>query len=183
MKHLIRILTALFLLGSLLTAQDKDYSGEPGYLDFGGFEEFNDRETVTEVVIEENLLRMVSKLAGKDDPELKELLSGLKLIRVNTFGLTDDDGKTLENRIEKLNKNLMNKKWDRIVRTKDRGELANVYIKSDSKDNIIGLVVMALDPNGEAAFVNIVGKIDLETIGRLSDKFEIPSLEKVNVHD
>ena len=183
MKHLIKIFAALFLLVNLATAQEKNYSNEPGYLDFGSFEQFEDNEQVTEVVIEENLLRMVSKLAGNEDPGLKELLSGLKLIRVNTFGLTNADGKSLENRIEKLNKNLMNSKWDRIVRTKDRGEMANVYIKTDGNDNIVGLVVMALDPNGEAAFVNIVGRIDLETIGRLSDKFDIPSLDKVNVHD
>lgn len=180
MKHLIKILAALFLLSNFTFGQDYDYSNEPGYLDFGSFDQFDESEQVTEVVIEENLLRMVSKLASREDPELKELLSGLKLIRVHTFGLTEADGKPLANRIEKLNKNLMDKKWDRIVRTKDRGEIANIYIKTEADDNIVGLVVMSLDPNGEAAFVNIVGKINLETIGRLSDKFDIPSLDSVH---
>ena len=35
----------------------------------------------------------------------------------------------------------------------------------------------------KAGFVNIVGNIDLETIGELSDKFDIPSISDLNEHE
>jgi hypothetical protein len=46
-----------------------------------------------------------------------------------------------------------------------------------------GLVVLALDKPGEAAFVNIVGDINLETIGKLTNRFNIPALDKVDERD
>ena len=37
----------------------------------------------------------------------------------------------------------------------------------------------SLEKSGEAAFVNIVGTIDLKTIGKLGKKFDIPQLEGI----
>ena len=39
---------------------------------------------------------------------------------------------------------------------------------------------MAIDGSGEAVFVNIVGDINLETIGKLGAKFDIPALDQIN---
>ena len=61
-------------------------------------------------------------------------------------------------------------------------EAANVYIKLNSKKQIIGLVVTSLESGGDAAFVNIVGTIDLATIGKLGKKFNIPHLEGLKHH-
>ena len=78
-----------------------------------------------------------------------------------------------------LRKEVEKKGWDRIVRMKDRDEAADVYIKTEN-DGIIGLLVTAFNEDDEAAFVNIVGDINLETIGKLGDKFDIPSLDSIN---
>ncbi len=48
---------------------------------------------------------------------------------------------------------------------------------------IIGLAVTTLEADGEAAFVNIVGTIELATIGKLGNKFNIPHLEGVGNHN
>ena len=58
--------------------------------------------------------------------------------------------------------------------------MANVYIKLNNDKKIIGLAVTNFEKGGEAAFVNIVGNIDLSTIGKLGKKFGIPHLEGVN---
>lgn len=179
MKTLKYAMLMLLLFGVTITAQKNDYSGYPGYINFGNFESLEKGEEVTEVIIEEHLLKMVAKLTKSREPELSDMIADLKLIRVNTFEVTDNTYDKLGQRVANVDKELMGRNWDRIVKVKSRDELANVYIKTEGEDNIVGLVVTSVDKFGEAAFVNIVGTINLETIGRLGEKFDIPTLDKV----
>ncbi|MCF6269938.1 MAG: DUF4252 domain-containing protein [Melioribacteraceae bacterium] len=79
-----------------------------------------------------------------------------------------------------IDEKLMNTGWDRIVKTRSRDEVVNVFILTSNEENIDGLVVTTVEKGGEAAFINIVGNINLETIGELSDKFDIPSISDLN---
>ena len=174
--------TSLFALLMSVTsfAQRGDYSKEPGYVDFGSFESLDKSEAVTEVIIEEKLLRMVSKMAKNEDEELSDLIGGLKLIRVHSFEVTETNISSVKSRIKRIDKDLMDQNWDRIVRVKSPEESANIYIKTVGDDKIAGLVVAAIDEDDQATFVNIIGDINLETIGKLSDKFDIPNLKDIN---
>ncbi|MCF8242850.1 MAG: DUF4252 domain-containing protein [Melioribacteraceae bacterium] len=180
MKNLIKLSVIMLMLTAVLYAQKKDYSGEPGFIEFGDLTSLETTEMVTEVILEEHLLKMVSKLTTSEDMELSELIGGLKLIRVNAFEVNEENASKISDKVKEVDSKLMARNWDRIVRTRSNNESANVYIKTGADDSIVGLVVTAFDSNGEAAFVNIVGKIDLEAIGKLSQKFDIPSLQKVN---
>lgn len=179
MKTLISTITLLLFLASInLFAQEQDYSKEPGYINFGDLVSLEDGEEVTEILIEEKLLRLVSKFTN-DDEDLSKLIGGLKLIKVNTFEVTPSNANQLLKRADALDKELMNKKWDRIVKTKSKGEVSNIYLKTGKNDEFVGLTVVSIESEGEAAFVNIVGRIDLETIGKLGDKFDIPALDDI----
>jgi Domain of unknown function (DUF4252) len=183
MKNLLKILPVLILFFSInLLAQEKnDYSNDPGYVDFGNLTKFQNDSDVTEVLVESNLLRMVANATKSSDTALYDLLSGLKLVKVNSFKSLDADRDELTQKMESINKNLVSKNWDRIVHVKSGGEYTNVFIKSSSSDNnIYGLVVTTYQKDGEASFVNIVGKINLESIGRLGAKFDIPSLDHIH---
>ena len=57
--------------------------------------------------------------------------------------------------------------------------MANVYVKNGSADDFVGLVIVGMDKNGKATLVNIVGKIDLATIGKLSEQFDFPNIDKM----
>ena len=181
MKHLTKQLAFLFFVTvSGVLAQDEAVKSSPGYVDFGNLAQFENSEMVAEVVLGENLLKVVSKFTQSDEPELSALVGGLKLIKVNAFEVNADNRDKIKNKINAIDKQLIGKNWDRIVRVRDREETAYVYIKTTDKGDIEGLVVLAIDEKGEAAFVNIVGKINLEAIGKLGDKFDIPSLDKIN---
>jgi Domain of unknown function (DUF4252) len=173
----IKSLTILFIIifCSALFAQKENLSNEPGYVDFGDLGSFEKGNDVTEVNLNSKILKMVSKLSDNKDPDLAKMLHGLKLIKVNVFHTDEKDIPQVKDKIISLDRKLGSDGWDRIVRSRDHGELVNVYIKSNDK-NIDGLVVTNLDHSGEAAFVNIVGPIDMELIGRLGEKFDIPSL-------
>lgn len=182
MKKLINLFAALFLMTlSVVQAQQTDYSKEPGFVDFGDISAFENEEEFVEVIINERLLRMVSKLSKGEDKELAELISGLKLIKVNAITVNKENKKLVDEKIKSVEKQLKSKNWERIVTAKSKGDKALVYIKADSDDNVVGLAVTAYEEDGTVAFVNVVGKIDLESIGRLSEKFDIPSLD--DIHD
>jgi len=180
MKTLINLFALVFFVAAVnVTAQEEtDYSIYPGFANFGDLSALEDGEMVTEILIEEKLLKMVSKFT-KDDPELSDLIGGLKLIKVNTFEVTPNNEAELMNRAKSIDKDLMKNNWDRIVKTKSKGEVANVYIKTAGDDEFVGITVVAIDEGGEAAFVNIVGTINMETLGKLGQKFDIPGLDSV----
>ena len=181
MKTLTK-LAVLFVifLSTAVIAQKKDYSDEPGYVNFGNLANFETEEMVTEVILEDHLLRMVSKITKHEDEDLSKLIGGLKLIRVNAFEVNTKNESELFDKVKSVDKDLMGEGWDRIVKSRSKSESAYVYIKTDRSDNIYGLVVMAIDGSGEAVFVNIVGDINLETIGKLGAKFDIPALDQIN---
>lgn len=182
MKSKILLSIALMLFATLTFGQKNDYSKYKGYVDFGDLEKFETNEEVVEVIIEEHLLRMVSKMAGKNEPELSSVLDGIKLIKVHTFGISDENYEQLANIVRDVDKRLMHDGWDRIVKTRSKKEVVNVFILTSNEENIDGLVVTSVEKGREAVFVNIVGDIDLETIGELSDKFDIPSISDLNEH-
>jgi len=175
----IKYLLIILLAPVFLYAQEKDYSGEPGYVDFGDLAQFEKDDNITEVYLDESILKMVSKMSKEKDKEAAELIAGLKLIKVNVFQVDQKNEKSVQNKITEIDKKLISANWNRIVKTKQKGELANVYIKQDANGKITGLVVTTLEDKGEAAFINIVGPIDIEQIGKLSDKFNLPSLDDV----
>ncbi|MGE5465522.1 MAG: DUF4252 domain-containing protein [Syntrophothermus sp.] len=160
-------------------AQYGDYKKEPGYIEFGDLTSFESGEKVTEVMLDERLLKLAAGFTHKEDPQLQTLLSGLKLVKVNTFEVSDKNEDGLLNKMKSIDNELTNKKWDRIVKTRDKKENTNVYIKTNSDNTVVGLVVTTFQRNGEAAFINIVGNIDLESISKLSNNFNIPSLDSI----
>lgn len=183
MKRILYIIPVIFLFAAItISAQDKeDYSKDPGYVDFGSLTPFMNNDNMTEVNIESYLLKMVSNMTAKEDPELSSLLKGLKLVKVYSFKVDGKNSREISNKIDQIDKGLSNKDWNRIVKVKSKDENTNVYIRTTpDQSNIVGLVVTSLQKDGEAAFVNIVGKIDMDALGRLGNKFDIPSLEKIH---
>ena len=186
-------LMGLFLTIILFTAvtafpQDKtDYSKFPGYVDFGSLSKFMSGDNVTEINLDANLLKMLSKMGGEDNKDFTSVVSGLKLIRVNSFGLDATNEKEIQDKITSIDQSLMSKNWQRIVKVKDHGEYTNVYVlPSSDYENFLGLCVTSIDSHGkkakgipEATFVNIVGNINMSQLGKLGDKFNIHALEQM----
>lgn len=180
MKKLISLfIFCAAVLFSNSFAQNTDYKKEPGYIEFGDLSSLETGDKVTEVLLDERLLKLAAGVSKKDNQDLKNLLSGLKLIKVNSFGVSSKNESRIITRMNTIDADLTGKNWDRIVKTRENGAITNVYIKTTGGNNIVGLVVTTLSAKDEASFINIVGKIDLETISNLSDNFNIPSLDSL----
>lgn len=182
MKTIISGAILSAILAFALFAQTEDVTKEPGYVDFGNFTEFEKSTGVTEVLIEEDLLSALAQISDDEDPNIMSVLEGLKLVKAFVFEVDEQNKDKLLSRINSIDSKLSGTDWKRIVKTRKESEAANVYIKLNGKKQIIGLTVTSLESDGEAAFVNIVGTIDLATIGKLGKQFNIPHLEGIKHH-
>ena len=180
MKNLKIVFTLIFFVFAVQSfSQTGDVTKEPGYVDFGDLTAFEKSTGVTEVILEEDLLSVLASISDEKDPNIMSILSGLKLVRATVFEVSDENKGELKRRVNDIDSKLSNTDWKRIVRTRSESEIANVYIKLENNKKIVGLVVTSFESGNEAAFVNIVGKIDLATIGKLGKKFNIPTLDNV----
>ncbi len=180
-KLKIIIATVAFLSINVLS-QSTDVTKEPGYVDFGDFTAFENSTKVTEVILDEDLLSVLAAMSDENDPNIMSILNGIKLVKANVYEISEDNKDELKKRIDEVDSKLSSTGWKRIIRTRGEDEIANVYIKLNNDKKIVGLAVTNFEKDGEAAFVNIVGNIDLATIGKLGKKFGIPHLGEVN-HD
>ncbi len=181
MKNLIKIFLAVFIFSaSIVIAQnDEDYSKYPGYFDFGNLSHFIKGDNVTEVNIDSHLLSMMNGLADSNSNDLSQMVQGLKLIKVYSFDVKTNEKKELLGKMNEMDVNLTSKNWDRIVKMKEPGEYTFVYVKSSpNSKEFSGLVVSTLEKTGKATFVNIVGNINMNALGKLSHKFNFPSLDE-----
>ena len=158
----------------------EDYSKEPGYVDFQGLGMFGEEDAVVEVYLHDALLHMVAQMSNFADPELSEMLAKLKLIRVQKFRLEEPELEQVEEKIAALSGKLESKGWMRAVRVREETDNVYVYFKFGG-EKVQGITVMAVEGGETAAFVNIVGEIDPEQIGRLGRKFDIDELHDIHL--
>jgi len=181
MKTLKIFLTVLFIFAiNLVNAQSSkyNYSSEPGFFDFGDLSKLQSGQQSTEVLLPESMIQSIAEMS-EDDQEVKALLNGIKFIRVNSFGITDQNTKVIDNKFKEFDKELLNKNWERMISTSDKKGGVNIYVKNPSKEGINGLVILAKRKNGEATFVNIVGKLDLKSLSQIGGKFNIPNMNNI----
>jgi hypothetical protein len=183
MKKLISILTILLI--GLLTINvyaddEKAIRKHPGYVNFDDIDIPGDAEETVEVYIKGPLLKLVASVTEHEDPALSKMLARLLMVRVNTFSIDSKLAKELKPKVKNIEKQLQKQNWEKIVRVKERDDLVNIYLKFDKKDRIAGLVVMAIEDDDEAVFVNIVGELDWEQISKLGKKFDIDELKDVS---
>ncbi|MFQ5511205.1 MAG: DUF4252 domain-containing protein [Candidatus Krumholzibacteriia bacterium] len=166
--------------GAAAGPKKDDYKRLPGYVDFEGMNMFGDLESTVEVFLKGPLLNMAMEAVKHDDPRAASLLAGLKLIRVNVFDLRRDAGKDLMDKATKLSKKLEDKGWEMAIRVREEDEHVHVYMLPGKGNEIDGLVVMVVESDDEAVFVNVVGTIDPAEIGRLGHSFNIDALDDID---
>lgn len=175
------VLLALFLIpqNAIGEQEDEELRKLRGYVDFDSWTGLRPAETTVEIYIKDPILSLVARLTRDEDPDLSDLLSSLKLIRVQTYPLDASDTREIKARVDEIRKKLEKDKWEIVVRAREPDQQVHVYIKS-SKDEVNGLVIMAAKYGENISFVNIVGDIDLNSISRLGNKFDIPGLDSLN---
>jgi hypothetical protein len=170
-------------LAGPVQAQKKqvDLDKEPGYLNLEFVEQWFDKDPKIIVNIKGALLDLVAEASRYEDPDLAELLHKLKAIQVRGFALRRSEFDAVTDRANGLAKQLESDGWDTVVRVRDYDENVDIFVRVHD-GAIAGMIVMAVSPDDdETFFVNIVGDINPEEIGRIGRKFDINPLNEMTV--
>lgn len=153
----------------------------PGYVDLDALDRLGEEATV-EVNLRGLMLGLAARAVADEEPELAELLGALQLVRVRVYEQTPAVAQELLDTASRTSQYLDQNGWERIVRVREGPDRVDVCLKPSSRPGWIdGVAIMALDGDGEAVFVNVVGTIRPEHVARLGEHLEIDALEEVEV--
>jgi hypothetical protein len=124
-------------------------------------------------------LQFAAKFLDGKDPEeaqVKKLLEGITGIYVRSYEFKTE-GAWAPADLEGVRKQLRGPQWARIVDIKSSGdgESTQVYVRSEEQ-KMTGLAILVADPK-QLTVVNIVGKVDLNSLADLGGHFGIPKIE------
>lgn len=176
-KKSLSIAVASLALSGPLMAEDTP----AGYVDFGTLTPSAKSEQFVEVNMKGAMLKLAAQLTKKSEPDVADLLSGIQQVRVNVVGLDADNRDAITKRISEVRTQLEKKGWERVVQAKERAQDVSVYLKSGKEGVLDGVVVTVLDGTKEAVFVNVVGTINMEQIGKLGEKLDIQPLKQIGI--
>jgi len=180
MKRLLPVAIAtatFFSIHTLVQAADL----LPGQVDFGSFSPSSEHGEFVEVNLPSNLINLASLVVEKDEPEVAELLNGIKLVRVNVMGLGEDNRGEIEKRAQKIRKDLDGHGWERLVVAQQKDQDVSVYLKMTDKGAIQGLAAVVMDGKEHAVFVNVVGDIKPEQLATLGEKLHLDPLKHIGM--
>jgi len=185
-RFIIATLAALVFVSvaGVAVAEDVDAQVKklPGYVDFQSSDIFKGKEAKVEVYLKEPMLNLVAKFMQDEDQDVRDMLSKLKLVRVQVFDVDESMVKEFNEVTTRITA-MLDKKggWERIVRVREEDDNVDIYLRpSDNYESILGIVVMVAE-NDEAVFVNIVGEINPDDISKLGKEFDIQELNDVHI--
>ncbi len=110
-----------------------------------------------------------------DEARVKKLVAGLDGIYIRSYEFDRDNAWTPAD-LEGVRSQLKGPEWSRIVGVEStgEGEAAEVHVRTENK-KVTGLAIVVSAPR-EFTVVNIVGPIDLDSLGELSGHFGVPKL-------
>ena len=160
-------LTGLLALPAL--AQEDALKDFPGYVDFGELNSIFGEPTV-QISIGESLLGLVGSLSASEDPEAAEVFRRLNGVRVNVFE-TEALADGAIDLIKDISGKLSDQGWESVVTVNSAEEQVRIFMKING-ETVDGITVMAVEEN-EAVFVNVIGNIDPEELGKVMNNFDI----------
>lgn len=184
MRRLYCVLIVLLALGVVPGRAETAVEKLPGYVDLSDLGLPPGTEATVEVNLRGAVLRLIGAASRTEEPGFAEVVDKLQLIRVQVFPLKDLDPTKVQERIAALGSRVEQQGWEKVVRVKEQDEQAHVYLKLNG-EQIAGLLVMAVDKSDqggeEVVFVNIVGDIDPEQIGRIGQQLNISPLDSIKL--
>ena len=151
-------------------AQTGEIKNLAGYVDLGDLTDVYGEPNV-EINLGPSMLGFAAAIVGADDPEAQALFSGLKSVRLRIYDI-DGSAEAALVQIQKTSKQLFAKGWEQIVKVKEDGEDVRVFLKMvDNK--IEGMTVLVAGDEDQAVFINIIGSIEPEDLGKLTEAFDV----------
>lgn len=150
----------------------------PGFVDFGSLGVDPPGEVSLRVNLYGAILRLVAEATRGEEPGFAELIEKLEGIFASVYEVPAADRSSLELRARETARRLEARGWQTVVEIHEKaGDTSYLQVNTDG-ERIRGLAVMFVEPDGTAGFINVVGDITPEEVGRLGRTFDIDALER-----
>ena len=181
LKWTLCVLIMLVSTATLQNAHGQTARSE-GYVNLrslGDLDDFFASRATVEVNVEGALMRMVEAASRLEDPELADLLARLDGVFVLGYELKETTMDQFDQLATDMGDDLADNGWTVVMRTRGTVENTHFYVRLIG-DGVAGMVVISVEAGSDqAVFVNIVGDIDPEQIGRIGQKFQIQGMQEL----
>jgi hypothetical protein len=128
---------------------------------------------VTNVSLGKEQMQLIQGLSGGAGGELKALAGGIELVQVRALEF-DKDGMFNMTDMASMRDKLKTSEFVPVISVKERNGFTEILLRKGPKGNR-GFLIFAVEPR-EVTVVNIVGDIDLASLGKLAGKFGVPNV-------
>jgi len=179
--RVLGILTAAILATGVVVAVDPETAKLPGYVDGTPFLDLASEDgELVEISLPRSILSMFcGSEQEKDESDVTGIACGLEWIGAVVIEIGAEAGSEhrAQELIEKTEKRLLGKGWERLARVQEDGEVLKVLMLPSGR-SVLGLVVLIVDEH-EIVFANVAGNIDMAQLRKLGDQMDIPGLENL----
>ena len=150
------------------------------------FEKYEDSEEVTFVAMQPKMFQMLGKMSvSSDDPEAQEFFNLVNSI--TSFKVITTENPKISKDIDAwVSTRLKSSSYEELMRVKDGGSNVKFYVKEGKDDDHVKELLMFVTGLQEAAnievdgrkfetvLLSLTGDINLQDIGKLTDKMDLP---------
>ena len=161
MKNIYLLLAVFFTISSI-SAQ-------------GVFDRLEDLDDVSAVVVTKDAFELLKKFpnAKSEDMEVFNVLKGLQELKIFSTEKTAIASK-MENMV---NKSISGGGLTELMRVKDKGTRAKIYVKSTKNKDIVSEVLMFVKNSNDgnepsATVISLLGDVDVNKLAEIANKYE-----------
>ncbi|MEM7356049.1 MAG: DUF4252 domain-containing protein [Acidobacteriota bacterium] len=178
LRRLVAVLVACLVASPSTWAEATDpLSDNPGYFPLEELDVLSSEALSIEINLHGAMLKLIAAATRSEEPEFSEIIANLDAVRVRIAPVEDVDPSKVRAGLGRARGWLEKRGWSTMVRTREGDDELHIYLRQVDGD-IAGIAIMAIEAGGEAALINIVGKLDLSQLGRLGETLDIPQLSK-----
>jgi hypothetical protein len=149
------------------------------------FDKYEDLDNVSAVVVNSSMFRLLSNIDVEvDDPEAQDFMDIAKSLKNLKVFITEDKSISAD-MMSTMNKYLKSNSLEELMRVKDKEANVKFYIKQGKDEDhvsellmfVTGMKNVDMDVNGrkfETVLLSLTGDIDLNKIGSLTRKMNLP---------
>jgi len=153
-------------------------AGVPGFVEFSDLGVEAPGKLTLRVALHGPLLQFVAEAARGEEPGFAELVDKLQGIFAQIYEVPAGGREAVERQAAATARALEGRGWQTVVEVHDSGGDTSYLQVRSGGERILGLAVMFVDGAGSAGFINVVGDITPEDVGRLGRTFDIDALER-----
>ncbi|HXJ39643.1 MAG TPA: DUF4252 domain-containing protein [Bryobacteraceae bacterium] len=173
MKKLIALIALALPLAAPLAAQE-------GF-DFKTLDKLGaNAKNRTNVTLDGDMLKLASGFLGgnKDTESAKTLVDSLKGVYIRSWEF-DKKNQYNEADLDPLRAYLKQFKWNRVVESREDGEISEIYLLPEAGGKLGGVAIISAEPK-EVTVVYINGSMKPDDINKLSGSMGIPDLSSLS---